>query len=306
MLQSLALVLPLAAFFFLGYYFRVRLSLPVESGQILTQIIFYLTLPATVFLSFHGNVENLGNAVLMPFLAVIINLTLFFINRPFAARLKIHENARVVFSTAPLITNVMLFLSPYVYLAYGGEGLVRLSLYDAGNAFTVYMLAQPLMAMDAGGRFSYKDGLRAISRSIPMWAIVVGVMVGVMHTSIPNLLLKPLEILRDANAFLPMFTLGFFFSPDTDDLRHILLLAFNKMGLGLALGISLSFLFSDSLDRMILILAASAPLGALSLVLASLYNKDTRFASSAVSYTILIGTILLLLLDYSFRFLGLR
>lgn len=306
MQETFTLVLPLAAFFILGYIFRVRLSIPTEAGQILTQIIFYLTLPATVFLSFIGNVDHLGNSLLMPFLAVFINLTLYFLSRPLTAGLRIREEARAVFGTAPLISNIMLFLSPYVYLAYGAEGLVRLSLYDVGNALTVYMLAQPLMARDTGRKVRLLDGLSALTKSLPMWAIVVGLTAGALHLQLPLMILKPLEILRDANAFLPMFALGFYFSPDLEDLRHIALLAFMKMGLGLALGIGLSLLFINPLDKMILIMASCAPLGALSLILASLYGKDTRFASNAVSYTIVIGTVMLPILDFAFRLAGLR
>lgn len=306
MTETLTLVLPLAAFFIMGYGFKVLLKLPESAGQVLTQLIFHLTLPATVFLSFLGNIDRLGAALLMPLMAILINLTLYLINRPIAARLLIREDARVVFGTAPLITNIMLFLSPYVYLAYGSEGLVRLSLYDAGNALTVYLLAQPLMAVGAGQRPTVLQGFRAMSRSIPLWAVFIGLTAGFLQLQLPEMLLRPLEILRDANAFLPMFALGFYFSPELEDLRHVALLAGIKMGLGLGLGITLSLMFPEALDRMILILASCAPLGALSLILASLYNKDTRFASNAVSYTILLGTVMLPVLDMAFRLTGLK
>lgn len=306
MLDTLTLVLPLAAFFILGYVFRLGLRIPLSSGQVLTQMIFYLTLPAVVFLSFLGGVDQLGSALLMPLLAIGINLTLYLINRPVTARLLLHENARPVFGTAPLITNIMLFLSPYVYLAYGAEGLVRLSLYDAGNALTCYMLAQPLMAAGSGKQATVRDGLKAISRSFPMWALLLGLGAGALQLQLPVMVLKPLEILRDANAFLPMFALGFYFSPAAEDARHIALLIVMKMGLGLMLGCTLSLLFSNPLDKMILILASGAPLGALSLILASLYGRDTRFAAGAVSYSIVVGTLMLPLLDWAFRLAGYR
>lgn len=306
MIDSLTLVLPLAAFFILGYAFRMGLRIPLSSGQILTQIIFHLTLPAVVFLSFLGGIGQLGSALLMPLLAIGINLSLYLINRPVTARLLIHESARPVFGTAPLITNIMLFLSPYIYLTYGPEGLIRLSLYDAGNALTCYILAQPLMAAGSGKQVTVSDGFRAISRSFPMWALLLGLGAGALQLQLPGMALKSLEILRDANAFLPMFVLGFYFSPATEDARHIALLIFIKMGLGLGLGCLLSFLFSNPLDKMILILASGAPLGALSLILASLYGRDTRFAAGAVSYSIVVGTLMLPLLDWAFRWAGFR
>lgn len=78
------------------------------------------------------------------------------------------------------------------------------------------------------------------------------------------------------------------------------------MFLGLCLGLGISCLFTEPIDKITIILGSSAPVGAVSLVFASIYGKDTKFASNLVSYSIAFGIILLIILEYSFSAFGLK
>lgn len=306
MIETLKLIFPLVLFFIIGYLFKVKFKYGEEMGQIITKIILYITLPVTIFLSFVSSTKNLGNAIYLPFIGLLIPLILFGITYIVSKRLHLDEKTECVFITCPLITNTMLFLSPFIYLVYGDVGLTRLSLYDVGNSITIYMIAQTLFISYDGKRLNLFKGIKTLLMSAPIWGLVAGLVVGGVGIGIPEFVIKPLKIIREVNTFLPLFVLGFYFKPILDNIKVVFNAIFIKMVLGLCLGISLSFLFTESIDKITIILASSAPVGVVSLVFASVYDKDTKFASSLVSYSIAVGIILLTVLEYSFNVFGLK
>jgi len=71
------------------------------------------------------------------------------------------------------------------------------------------------------------------------------------------------------------------------------------MGIGFVLGYSLALLFGlDGLERTIVIIGSSAPVGYNNLTFASMENLDKEFAASLVSIAMLIGVILVPLLIF--------
>lgn len=306
MIETLTLVFPFVVFFAIGYLFKIKFAYSEEMGQIITKIVLYITLPVTIFLSFVSNTKNLGNAIFLPIVTVVIHLTLFGITYLVVRSLKLDKKTECVLITSPLTSNIMIFLSPYFYLAYGDAGLTRLSLYDVGNSITVYFIAQTLFMSYENKKLSFITGIRKLLMSAPIWALLAGLIVGGIGFIIPEFILKPLKIIREVNTFLPMFILGFYFKPAIDNVKLIFGTIFIKMFLGLCFGIMLSFLFTEPLDKITIILASSAPVGVMSLVFASVYGKDTKFAANLVSYSIAVGIVIITILDYSFKIFGLK
>lgn len=304
MISTLAQVFPLILFFFIGYIFRLKFKYPEEFGQVITRIILNITLPVTLFLSFISNVRNIGEGIYLPLVALAIQLILFGLAYIVTKKTEMDIKTECVFITSPLITNTMLFLSSYFYLVYGDYGLTRLGLYDIGNSITIYFIAQTLFASYENKKFNIKQGVKTLLTSAPIWAIVGGLIIGWLGIVIPEMLLKPLKIIREVNTFLPMFALGFYFKPILDGMKLVMGTIFLKMVLGLILGVGFAMLFGGTMDKITIIMSASAPVGIISLVFASIYDKDTKFASNLVSYSIAFGIVLLMILNYSFTLFG--
>lgn len=228
MLETLKSVFPLILFFMIGYFFKVRFKYAEIMGQIITKIILYITLPVTVFLSFVSSTKNLGSAVYLPIIGLIIPLILFSITYFVSRKLHLDEKAECVFVTSPLITNIMFFLSPFFYLAYGDVGVTRLSLYALGNSISIYMIAQTLFISYENKKFNLITGLKTLSMSVPIWGVVTGAVVGGLEIVIPEFMMEPLKIIREVNTFLPLFVLGFYINPVLDKTKYIFNAIFYK------------------------------------------------------------------------------
>lgn len=304
MLDTILIISPLLLFFLIGYFFKRYFSYSEDMGQILTRIILNLTLPATIFLSV-SSTSNISQAAFLPLTALIIQLFMFAIFILVAKKLALAEDTKTVFITTPLISNTLLFLAPLFYLIYGDEGVTRVFLYDIGNALTIYLVAQTVFKFRSGG-LKILNGIKTMIATVPVWAFLLGLIVGGLNLVIPQSVLTPLTIIREVNVFLPMFVLGFYFVPALDKARLVIGTISLRMLLGLVLGIGFSLFFDNPMDKITIIMATAAPIGLLSLIFASEYNRDTRFSSSIVSYSMILSLVVITILEYAFSLVGFK
>ncbi len=105
------------------------------------------------------------------------------------------------------------------------------------------------------------------------------------------------KLLGDITIPLLMITLGLYFSPKLVHKWAVGSGILIRMAGGFAIGYLLTLLFGfDGLNRVIVILSATAPIGYNSLTFASLENLDKEFAASLVSFSVLIGLVVIPLL----------
>lgn len=298
-------VFSLVMFFLLGYFFKTYFSYSEDqAGQILSRIILNVTLPATIFYS-ASTAQDISKSFFLPVAAILIQLFMFGIFYLLARKFQLERDTECVFITTPLITNILLFMGPFFYLSYGDQGLTRLILFDMGNAMTIYFIAQPILRFSGQKNLNILSNMKMILSSVPIWAFVLGLFFGGLGLAIPDFLQEPLHILKEANIFLPMFLLGFYFHPSLEKVRLVLFTVFFRMLLGLLIGVGISFLFPNPMDKVTLIMCTSAPIGLMSLIFTSEYRKDISFSSSIVSYSMLIGLVLTFVLDLFFKGIGL-
>ena len=304
MLDTILLVFPLVMFFMIGYFFKTYFCYSEDMGQILTRIVLYITLPATIFLSVSGT-KNISQAAFLPLSALVIQLSMFAVFFHIAKKLVLEKDTEVVFITTPLISNTLLFLAPLFYLIYGDEGVTRVVLYDLGNAMVIYLVAQAVFKFKTGG-LSVFSCIKTMMSSVPIWAFILGLIAGGLDLVIPQSVLKPLSIMREVNVFLPLFLLGFYFVPALDKAKLVIGTVSLRMVMGLTLGVGASFLFANPMDKITVIMATAAPIGLMSLIFASEYDRDIRFSSSVVSYSTILSLIVVTILDYIFVLVGLK
>jgi predicted permease len=304
LLDTIVLVFPLILFFLIGYSFKKFFSYPENTGDALSKIILYITLPVTIFLSV-STTSSLSQSLFLPFACLIIQLLMFAVFYLIARKIRLDKNTECIFITTPLITNTLLFMAPFFYLAYGAEGITKLILYDLGNAVTIYFLAQYFIKFPGGKGFSFSSCLKTLLSSVPIWAFILGLLMSGFALSIPEPLLKPMQIIREVNVFLPIFLLGFYFVPELDRIKLVLGTITLRMILGLILGISFSFMFINPMDKITVIMAAAAPVGILSMIFASHFQRNVRFASSIISYSTILALLVVTVLNYIFNIIGL-
>ncbi|HHV64931.1 MAG TPA: hypothetical protein GXX46_07660 [Peptococcaceae bacterium] len=296
-------IFQLALFFLMGYLFKVYFAYPEQNGQILNRLILNVTLPATIFLA-SSKASEFSQAFLLPIASLLIQLSLFGLFFLISRRLKLPSATECVFITAPLITNTLLFMVPFFYLAYGEEGLTRVILYDIGNAVTIYFVAHSIFKFSGSDKFNFGSSIKTILTSIPLWAFALGLFCAGLDLTVPQTIQEPLQVMREVNVFLPMFALGFYFRPALAKIRLVIFTILARSLFGLLIGLAISFFFANPMDKLTVLMGAAAPIGILSLVFSSEYAKDTDYASNIASYSLVLSLIVFTAIDYYFKYLG--
>lgn len=295
-MATVFILIPILFFICSGYFIKKFYGMSDDKATVLSKIIFNITLPATIFASFLTTAQTIGQSFLLPIAALVIQLGMFVFFWLIANKFQIRDYQRCVFITAPLIGNIMLFLAPFILLAYGEQALSKLMLYHVGNTLTIYFLAHAIFRQCNDARFALIAGVKETLRSAPVWALILGLLGAGVGVTIAEPIQQILTILKNVNIFLPMFLLGYYFKPLMENAKLVLNTVFLKLSMGLLFGFTVSLVFTDPVDRMIVILCAAAPVGVNSLVYASMYGKDAGYAANLISYSMLAGIILLLIL----------
>jgi hypothetical protein len=127
----------------------------------------------------------------------------------------------------------------------------------------------------------------------PIWAIVIGLLINLTHTQLPNALQALFGTLGAMTSPLIMLALGIYFCPRLLHIKPAIGVTIIRMGIGLVIGLIITKIFSlDALSEKIVIIAAAAPVGYNTLTFSSIEKLDKEYAASIISFSMLIGIVL--------------
>jgi hypothetical protein len=170
-------------------------------------------------------------------------------------------------------------------------------LFDFGNAIIVFSLVYYIACRYGEVSKNNLAMLKKIAFSPPLWALVIAITLNLLNIRLPETASALFQTAGSITFPLVMISLGIYFTPKIANYRLLLLSIAVRMGLGMLLGLLFAYLFHlEGLDRIIALIGASAPIGYTTLTYSSLENLDKEFAASIISFSILIGFILVPLL----------
>lgn len=174
--------------------------------------------------------------------------------------------------------------------AFGDDGVARLLLFDFTNGLLVFSFIYYQAVKFGNKGAGNKTIIKKFLVSAPLWALFIAIILNLAQLKIPFTLYHFLDISGDMTIPLMMLSLGIFFNPKPHKIKLVAAGLFIRMGIGLGLGILLSWLFGlEGLNRTIVIIGSAAPIGFNTLTFASMEELDKEFAASLVSASILIG-----------------
>jgi predicted permease len=110
----------------------------------------------------------------------------------------------------------------------------------------------------------------------------------------PALAVNFLELMGSPTVPLVMISLGLYFEPSFKQLEYALLAVLIRMGVGLALGFALSYIFGlTGLVRTVVISCSALPIGFNTLIFADIENLDREFAATEVSISMIVAMFLI-------------
>ncbi|GGM19418.1 malonate transporter [Paraliobacillus quinghaiensis] len=279
----------------LGYLVKRTNILKERDGEALARIIFNLTLPSLIIVTFHDLTIEPTLLVLV-IAAIVAGIFLSFIG--ILLFKKEQKSTRGMLIMMIPGYNVGLFAYPLVEGIWGTEGIKYFGLFDVGNAFIVFGLSYLLGSYYTSEetKVSMRDISLKLVKSIPLMTYMIVFLLNVLHIPLPSLFIDTASIISSANMPLSLLLLGVYlnFTFHKEYLRVVSNFLMARYGIGLLLGILLFILLPfEPMIRYTLLIGLILPIPVSALPYAVEFGYDKRFVGTVSNMTILLSFVLI-------------
>ncbi len=176
---------------------------------------------------------------------------------------------------------------PLCLLAFGEEGLSKAILFFVANTFLIYLLGVYI----ASGEGNVLSDVKEVFKLPLIYAAVAGVVINLSGVHLPQMVLKPIELLGSIAIPLVLFTLGY--NLNNTRLKSLPLTmvgSFLRIGLGLFLAIIfVSITGLQGATRNVILLVSAMPSAVTSFILAAKFEADPELVASIVFVSTIIS-----------------
>ncbi|MBN2041261.1 MAG: AEC family transporter [Spirochaetes bacterium] len=273
-----------------------------ESKDMLSKVIFNITLPLmlfTKFLRLETTPVLIKNSLIVFMISVLVILFLYFVSLLTAKLFRIKGAESAVFKIHSMFGNTVFLGFPLINTLYGEEGLLYAGIFQLVSSVTTWTMGVMILTHSSGT--SLKEKLLNIINPNTI-AMILGLLLAVLSVRLPDVLVKPMAELGSANTWLSMLYIGtiLYFAKVSRLLKNksIYLVTFNRLILAPLLLItlfnvtgSLTGILPDKLVLSVIILEASMPCMASIVIIAKELGSDVHLAAG----NIFVSTILSIL-----------
>ena len=255
----------------------------------LSKFIIYVVTPCLVVESFHrpfnsSMLSNIGIAFAAAIGAHLLNILLsrIFIRDEVQSR-------RVVYQFATIFSNCGFMGLPLQYAILGSDGVFYGAMFIA--IFNVFTWTYGFILM---GGLGQRIRLREIVLNPGILGVAVGFIIFVTSFQIPTILLVPIKSFAALNTPVPMVVVGYYLAQITTlkvlKDKNLLITTVIKLLAAPLLALLLFYLAGiRGLLLTSLVISASAPSAANTVMFSVLFNRDTKLAVTVVSVSVLIS-----------------
>ena len=285
--QIMSKVLPVILIFVLGFFLKKKGIFTSGNAELFLKLVFFISLPALIFVSI-VRAKLSSDLVYIPISCMVVVLITLPIVYYAGRRFHLPDPSLGAFVVGPMITNTT-FVVPFLLTTYGQEAIALLSIFDIGNNIMIYTLVYYCANRHRAINNS-ESALKIIARSPLLYALFTGLIINAIKLPLPQVSLNFFQGLGDMTTPLVMLSLGIYFSPAVVKHGPTIASITIRMALGFLIALLFTLIFGiEGLNRAVILVACSAPLGFTTLTFAAMAGLDTEFAASCVSYSILIG-----------------
>jgi predicted permease len=285
----------------IGYTIK-RLHLIKEAnGDILAKIIFNITLPA-VILKYTTSVHFEISLILLP----LINIS-FGILMALIGLIITREKPKSIKGLALMTMigfNVVHFSFPLVEGIWGANGMQLITLVDAGNAFSIFVLSYLLGTIYSPNNHLEKEKLefkfvgKKLLKSAPLLTYIVALLINFSGIIIPEFFTELIDVMARANTALALLLLGIFlnFRFERSEWITISKVLIIRYSVGIVLSLFLFFLLPASifspLVRIIISISLILPIGVATIPFSIELGYNEKVTTMLVNLSLVISFIL--------------
>ncbi|MDX9725278.1 MAG: AEC family transporter [Bacteroidales bacterium] len=281
--------------------FRVFTS---ESKDILSKIIFNISLPLMLFTNFfrlEATPRLISNSLTVLAVSGFVILLLFLLGLTASRIFRFKGQEAAVFKVHSMFGNTIFLGFPLITALYGVEGLLYASMFQLVSTIIMWTAGVVILSQGNGGTWK-KSLLRVINPNTI--ATLAGLVFFILSVRLPEIILSPMSELGSANTWLSMLYIGaMLVFAQTGRLlrrRELYAVSLNRLILGPFFLIAVFYLASaiagftpDKLVSSVIILEASMPCMATVVIMAKEFGSDDRLAVGNVFISTVLSIITL-------------
>ena len=278
--------------FILGYLLKRVKILSQKDGDLLLKLFYYVSVPSLIVVSV-SQMSFSAELLWLPVIATLIIIISYVVSCFVARLLDLRKPSVGVFLVGSLVMNTG-FVFPFMFAVKGEEGLARASLFDFGSVILVFTFVYYLACKHGNNTNGSLAMMKKCLFSPPLLALIAGLFLCINRLQLPVIALQFFKTLGNMTSPLMMLSLGIYFSPKVIKMRPLLSAIILRMGLGFLLGLIFVKAFDlHGLNKTVVLVCSAAPCGISTLVFSSMEELDNEFASSIVSYSTIVGLLLI-------------
>ncbi|MEH7177618.1 AEC family transporter [Neobacillus vireti] len=282
----------------LGYLLKRLRILQEKDGEVISKLIFKITLPALVLVTF-DSVKLETSLVLIPVIVILYGILITILGL-----LVFKNEEREMKGTFLILSsgfNVGLFAFPLVFAIWGMNGLTYFSMFDVGASFIVFGIAYILASYFSEEGLSLKpvEIIKKLSRSIPLMTYFIASILNFTHIKLPDVVINVASILSEANMPLSLLLLGLYlnFTFDKQTIKPLLKYLTFRYSLGFLIAIALYFTLPyEPMFRYTILIGLLLPAASSAITFAVEFKystKSIRLMATISNITILISIVIL-------------
>ncbi|MCL2114351.1 MAG: AEC family transporter [Streptococcaceae bacterium] len=266
-----------------------------KDGALVSKIVVYVTLPATILLGVNNTKLSSLYFILMA-MGVCSNLVLIFIGKFLGRKSSIEERGLYMFDLSGY--NIGNFSIPFVSNFFPAA-IPFLAMFDMGNSFMVTGATQAIVESTSKKNkhgFILREVLGVLFRNPPFVVYVLMFILAIFGLSFPEKWLIPIQPMANANTLLSIFTIGLFmeFKLPQGKFGLVLKILFWRYILAAVLSIiTYLFLPFPHLVKVVLLLIFFCPMSFLHMLQATEFGNDRGTAGLAISLSMFVSLILM-------------
>lgn len=294
MADALLTVTSLVLVIVLGFVIAHIIKVPRGFTDMLSKIVFNITIPCAIFHAFALAQFDLwllilaGLGLATTFIPWLIG-TVIVRNEEYTRRVFIMMNISGF--------NIGSFVLPFAQMVFPAGSVLYVCLFDAGNALMmsggVYAFSSAILNKGATHSERVKLALKRLFSSVPFDLYIIFIILAILHLQVPSFLVTLVEPVSNANAFLAMLMLGMMvnFSIDKTKMGQLVRLLGLRFGLSALMSVAIFFmpLPLDMSIRIIIIAILWSPIGALGPVFTMWAKGDVGLAGFANVISVIVG-----------------
>ncbi|MBM4402795.1 MAG: AEC family transporter [Candidatus Cloacimonetes bacterium] len=290
-------IIPLILAFGMGLFVRAVKLMNRDDAPVLLRFVVSVSLPAMALNSIL-RAHLTMDMIYLPLSAIAIVVIMYFVGTLYGRQLKLDGGMMGSFLVGTMIMNTA-FSLPFFAASHGDEGFVRGTLFDVGNSLMIFTFTYYQAVKYGSQTGKNKSRWKRFLRLPPLWAMVIGFGMRLLDLKVPEIGINFLNLIGQPTIPLIMIALGLCFHPRLHNLDKAFTAIGIRMVIGLLCGFTLaSILGLDGITRIVVIVSSATPIGFNTLIFANLEEMDREFATTLVSFSILIALFYIPLLIY--------